>query len=43
MSHAYAEVEFIKSKIKKRHQDDKTIPKNKIIKNNDTNNYYDSD
>lgn len=34
MSPAYAEVEFIKSKIKKDKHNDIIIPRNKIIKNN---------
>ncbi|CAD8149133.1 unnamed protein product [Paramecium octaurelia] len=43
MSPAYAEVEFIKSKIKKHHCDDIIIPKSKWTKNNETKNYIDPD
>ncbi|CAD8154394.1 unnamed protein product [Paramecium pentaurelia] len=43
MSPAYAEVEFIKSKIKKDKKNDIIIPKAKIISNNQTKNYIDPD
>ncbi|CAK64028.1 unnamed protein product (macronuclear) [Paramecium tetraurelia] len=43
MSPAYAEVEFIKSKIKKHHRDDIIISKSRWIKNNETKNYIDPD
>lgn len=43
MSHAYDEVEFIKSKIRKHNNSETITPQSKVIKNNKTKNYIDSE